>query len=68
MNHPQGQCVVDVQPVRIAGDPTRTVYRLCANCRHIYGEAPFAFTLVPASTPEWVQRAVEHRLPFKVAA
>ena len=67
MTHPQGRCP-DPKPYRRVGDPTRTTYRLCDECRAIYEAAPFVFVFVPADSPEWVIRAAEHRLPTKVAA
>ncbi len=65
MNHPQGQCP-DPQLVHIAGDRTRTTYGVCAECRAIYEGMGLVF--LRADTPEWVQRAQEKRLPYKVAA
>lgn len=66
--HPQGQCPQPAERLRIVGDPHRSVVTLCPECKAIYSGAPFAFTFVPADTPEWVQRAAEKRLPPKVAA
>jgi hypothetical protein len=66
MNHPQGKCPDPVQLVRLVGDPSRTVYRVCAECKPSYEALGILF--VAADAPEWVQRAAEHRLPAKVAA
>jgi hypothetical protein len=66
MNHPQGKCPDPVQLVRLVGDPSRTVYRVCSECRASYEALGIRF--VPLTTPEWVQRAEEHRLPSKAWA
>lgn len=68
MKHSQGRCPEPTETLRIAGDFTRAVHRLCAECRATYEAAPFSFTFVPASSPEWVIRATESRLPARVAA
>ena len=57
--HPQGQCPEPTERLLIVGAATRTPYSLCAECRAIYEAAPFAFTFVPAATPEWRLRSAE---------
>ncbi len=66
MNHPQGRCPEPTKSYRIVGDRTRATYRVCDECLPSY-EA-LGITFIRADTPEWVQRAQEKRLPYKVAA
>ena len=57
--HPQGQCPEPTERLLVVGDAHRVVHSLCAECRAIYEAAPFAFTFVPAATPEWRMRGRE---------
>ncbi len=59
--HPQGRCPEPTKGYRLIGEPSRSVFRICADCLPKY-EA-MGMTFVPVETPEWAIRAREHRLP-----
>ena len=59
--HPQGQCPEPTERLLVVGDAHRVTHVLCAECKAIYEGAPFAFTFVLASTPEWRIRGMTGR-------